>query len=352
MPKLRGPEVSEAKTTNQPPDPGSEEGAVRYDLEVDLGNANRSQTQLVLLCGENKRVLEVGPATGYVTKILSERGCKVTGIEIDAEAAEQARPYAEQMIVGDIEQLDFDQTLGDARFDVALYGDVLEHLVDPSRVLVETRRFLAPGGFVVASIPNIAHGSVRLALLTGQFRYTELGLLDRTHLRFFNRAGIEELFEDAGYVIRQWHRIEFDILETEVDVPSDVVPPHLLEAVRAAPEATTYQFIVVAEPTDAPSARGTDGVLADPPADLVPLWNLKHHAEELEARIPVLEAELGLSQRNLADSIEAYGRATGTRGYRVLQAVYRLIDRLVPPGTGRRKLVVRILGGSVGDPPV
>src|SRR5918992_1179237 len=106
----------------------------------------------------------------------------------------------------DIEELVLEEVFPDQRFDVVVYGDVLEHLVDPEAVLLRTARILAPGGYVVASIPNVAHGSVRLSLMAGQFRYTDTGLLDRTHLRFFDEAGVEELFEGAGYAIREWRR--------------------------------------------------------------------------------------------------------------------------------------------------
>lgn len=344
------------KEANISESPMERSGALRYHLEVDLSDSNKSQTQLALLCGENKNVLEVGPATGYVTKLLRDRGCEVTAIEIDPEAADQAAPYCRRMIVADIEQVDFDEALDDCRFDVVLYGDVLEHLVDPLRILRETRRFLSANGYVVASLPNVAHGSLRMALLTGRFSYTETGLLDRTHLHFYDRAGVQSLFEEAGYEIREWRRVVIDLFQTEVDVPTDL-PPHLVEAVKVAPEATTYQFVVLADPVrERRDTRQADGGPEGDASDLGALWELEHRTAELTSRIPSLEAELAQNKDELAQKkaelvkkdksfnevVAAYERATGTRGYRALQRLYLLLERVAPSGTARRRTLIAV----------
>src|SRR5207248_2616993 len=96
-------------------------------------------------------------------------------------------------LVGDAEELDLETELGGERFDAILFADVLEHLRDPAALLKRVRPLVAENGVVIASIPNVAHASVRLALLGGSFRYREWGLLDETHLRFFTRHGVEDL---------------------------------------------------------------------------------------------------------------------------------------------------------------
>src|SRR5438552_370565 len=152
--------------------------APKYQTEVDLSQTNSSHTQLILLTGLNKKVLEVGPATGYITEALSQRACRVTCIESDAAAAEVASRFCERMIVGNVEELDFSSVFGQERFDVVMFGDVLEHLLDPQAVLVKVVSLLNPDGYVLASIPNVAHASIVLNLMAGEFRYTDLGLLD------------------------------------------------------------------------------------------------------------------------------------------------------------------------------
>jgi 2-polyprenyl-3-methyl-5-hydroxy-6-metoxy-1,4-benzoquinol methylase len=211
------------------------------------------------------RVLEFGCATGYMSRVLKEeRGCAVTGIELVPEAAEVAREHCDRVIVGDAEQLDYARELGDERFDVVLFADVLEHLREPAKVLTEVQPFVAEGGQVIASIPNVAHGSVRLALLGGEFRYRETGLLDRTHLRFFTRESILDLFEESGYVITNWHRARLDVELAEIAVPPRV--EGVRELLGSDLEATTYQFVTQAVPAREPDllrARDRAAALQD-----------------------------------------------------------------------------------------
>jgi 2-polyprenyl-3-methyl-5-hydroxy-6-metoxy-1,4-benzoquinol methylase len=226
----------------------------RYDTDVDLSNRNNSHTLMVELVGGTKRVLDVGCATGYLARALNERGCTVSGVEFDAEAAEEARPHLERLVVGDLETMDMAEAFGDDRFDVIVFGDVLEHLRDPLPVLRKAKALLADRGSVVASIPNIAHGSVRLALLAGRFDYQDLGLLDSTHLRFFTRSSVEDLFREAGMVPIDVRRTTAGFFDTPVPVSEGEFAPEVVESVRADPEAMTYQFVLRAVPDDADSA--------------------------------------------------------------------------------------------------
>lgn len=226
----------------------------KYDFEVDLTNRNNAHTLMVELVGANKRVLEVGCATGYVSKILRDRGCRVVGIELDPGAAEKAQTICEQVLIGNVEELDLTLLFPPASFDVALFGDVLEHLKNPLDTLRSVRPLLAPGGFVVISIPNIAHGAVRLALLRGKFDYTPLGLLDETHLRFFTKGGIERLLQDAGFVPVQMCRTTAGIFETEIRINQDDYSLDVIEMVMQDTDAETYQFVNKAVVDDASSA--------------------------------------------------------------------------------------------------
>jgi 2-polyprenyl-3-methyl-5-hydroxy-6-metoxy-1,4-benzoquinol methylase len=229
----------------------------RYDTDIDLSNRNNSHTLMVELVGGDKRVLDVGCATGYLARVLGERGCTVSGLEADPVAAEEARPYLQRLVVGDVETLDLLETFGDDRFDVVVFGDVLEHLRDPLAALRNAKQVLAERGSVVASIPNIAHGSVRLALVAGRFDYQPLGLLDSTHVRFFTKASIERLFHDAGMAIVDVRRTTAGFYETPVPIYEADARPEVVDAVLADPESSTYQYVVraVADDADAAVAR-------------------------------------------------------------------------------------------------
>lgn len=221
----------------------------KYEARVDMTEKATSHTLAIDFIGYDKRVLDVGTATGYVAKVLTERGCKVTGIELDAGAAKQAEEYCDRVIVGDVESLDLEAELGEDSFDAILFGDVLEHLKDPLDTLKRFKAFLRPEGYIVASIPNIAHGSVRLALMQGKFQYRSLGLLDDTHLRFFTRDSVDQLFNEAGFVIGELERLKQGIMGTEIELDQEAVTEEMLETVRKDPESETYQFVLTAHPS-------------------------------------------------------------------------------------------------------
>jgi 2-polyprenyl-3-methyl-5-hydroxy-6-metoxy-1,4-benzoquinol methylase len=237
-----------ASRENPMPSPTEEETLKYTKLDDSPGSAHMLVVELV---PEGARVLDVGCATGYLAEAIAQRrSSRVTGIEVSPMAAERAREHCERVIVGDVETLDLEAELGEERFDVVIFADVLEHLRDPGQILGHIRPFVADGGSVVASIPNIAHGSVRLALLGGEFRYRAQGLLDDTHLRFFTREGIQDLFEEAGFLVAHWRRRRIDVRDAEIEVPG-AVPKEAQAWVASDPDASTYQFVVRAVPSDA-----------------------------------------------------------------------------------------------------
>jgi 2-polyprenyl-3-methyl-5-hydroxy-6-metoxy-1,4-benzoquinol methylase len=195
---------------------------------------------------DGARVLDVGCATGYLAAELSRRGCTVDGIEFDPAAAEQARAHCRAVVVGDLEapatHADVREMLAGERPDVIVCADVLEHLRDPWSVLSWLRTLLAPGGRAVISVPNIAHWTARRALLRGRFDYTDHGLFDRTHLRFFTRASAAELARRAGFAVLAEHPVDAPLpLESRVPALGRVRG----RCVRRCPELLALQFVLV-----------------------------------------------------------------------------------------------------------
>lgn len=221
---------------------------LKYNITVDLSDRNSSQALAANLIGRGRRVLDVGCATGYTGVVLKELDCEVVGIEIEAEAAAIARERLDEVFEFDIESTDPVEILDAATFDVVLFADVLEHVRDPLGVIRRFRPLLRTGGAVVASIPNVAHGALRLALLDGRFDYTDRGLLDATHLRFFTLSSIERLFENAGLGITDVERTRLPLDGTEIDVEIDSYTTDVLDRVMSSPEWDTYQFVIRAVP--------------------------------------------------------------------------------------------------------
>ena len=289
-----------------------------------------THSKIVSLVPPATRVLEFGCATGYMTEVLKDRlGCTVVGIEIDPGAAALAEEHAERVIVGDAEKIDYAAELAGEEFDVVLFADVLEHLKEPADVLRRVRPFIAENGVVVASIPNIAHASVRLALLGGEFRYREWGLLDDTHLRFFTRASIQDLFEEEGYVVTHWLRQRLDVGETEIVVPQ--VPEAVREWLASDPEATTYQFVLRALVSESASQlkqmreelEGLQVEIAELRPHKEATAQLAAAREELSELRPVRE-----ENTNLRAEIEAVRRAHEVQGQRLINERVTFADGL------------------------
>lgn len=158
---------------------------------------------LVAWASTGKRVLDAGCAQGYLSRHLSERGCEVDGVELDPTSARAAEAYCRKVLCG---SLNDDATWAriEGNYDVVIFGDVLEHLLDSEQALRRSRGLLAPGGRVIVSLPNIANARIRLSLLFGNWEYADSGILDRTHLRFFTLKSAREMFARCGFKVSRW----------------------------------------------------------------------------------------------------------------------------------------------------
>ena len=144
--------------------------------------------------GDGRRLLDVGCAEGYLAEILAGRGFDVTGVDLPGTAHRESFRF----VGGD---LDAGLPALDGRFDYILCADVLEHLRDPLRMLRECRQLLAPGGSLIASLPNSGHLYFRWNVLMGRFPRHDKGLFDRTHLQFYMWDGWVDLLARAGFRI-------------------------------------------------------------------------------------------------------------------------------------------------------
>ncbi len=170
-----------------------ETGSYEYYEDVNWG--------LLRLWGKRTglRVLDVGCGFANTSEAICKLGNEVTGIELDEHAASVAATRVTRVVRADVQAFgDIERQLGDSKFDVIMFADVLEHLAWPIGVLRGYLRWLAPEGSVIVSLPNVGLWSVRFSLLFGTFDYADTGVLDRTHLRFFTRKTARHLLDAAG----------------------------------------------------------------------------------------------------------------------------------------------------------
>jgi 2-polyprenyl-3-methyl-5-hydroxy-6-metoxy-1,4-benzoquinol methylase len=199
---------------------------------------HRAHAKLLEAVGPNARVLDVGCSSGYLSAPLAERGNTIVGLELDPVAAREAESYCERVLVGDVETMEL--PLEPGSFDVVLLGDVIEHLRNPVAALARLRPFLRTGGRLVLSTPNVANWAIRLSLLAGRWRYTDRGILDRSHTHLFTRATLRAALEQAGYVV---DRIDFS---APVPGGSDRLDAAARAVAAVRPTLFAYQWIAVA----------------------------------------------------------------------------------------------------------
>lgn len=228
-----------------------------YDVDIDLTKVNTSHVQVIELVGSSDRVLDVGCWTGDLGRVLREQGAHVTGFELDPEAAATAGRHLDAVVVGDLDRSRLTDHFGDARFDAIIFADVLEHVYDPAGVLADATELLAPGGRIVISVPNVTHGSLRLAHLQGRWTTTDTGLLDHTHIRFFTRERLIALVEGAGLVVDDLRATVLDPFGCEVEIDPAALPAGVIAWVREQPDAYVYQFQLAARPLRPGEEPGT-----------------------------------------------------------------------------------------------
>jgi SAM-dependent methyltransferase len=167
------------------------------DKQPDYYEQPRTE-MLSLLPEPCHRVLEIGCGSGvFGATVKALRGAEVWGLEPEPTAARVAQGRLDRVL--DCPFPD-DDLLPEKYFDCVVMNDVLEHMVHPERALARAKEVLVDGGVVVASIPNVRHFPTLWRLVVGgEWEYTERGILDRTHLRFFTRKSISALFVENGY---------------------------------------------------------------------------------------------------------------------------------------------------------
>jgi 2-polyprenyl-3-methyl-5-hydroxy-6-metoxy-1,4-benzoquinol methylase len=152
--------------------------------------------------GTGLKILDVGCGRASLGEILTKRGFDVWGIESNPVAINQANAKIHKIIATNLENdLEIGKECSSVKFNYIIFSDVLEHIVDPHKILKNYLKFLAPKGKIIISLPNTLHWLNRINFLFGKFDYQYTGTLDRTHLRFFTFNSARKLILASGYQI-------------------------------------------------------------------------------------------------------------------------------------------------------
>jgi len=149
---------------------------------------------------EGSKVLETGCGDGRLANILTLRKkCSVYCVEKDPAMAHIGKNKCAEMLNLDVEKNELPYE--NSAFDCIVLGNVLEHMRDPTKILLDIKKYLSEDGFLIYSVPNIVNWHSRLTIFFGKFEYSQSGVFDMTHLRFYNLNSAKKLAVDAGYRI-------------------------------------------------------------------------------------------------------------------------------------------------------
>lgn len=190
-------------------------------------------------------VLDVGCSSGSFGDSLKKiKKCQVDGVEPDTGDAKKAEAKLDDVFLGTLEEY-IGKT--DKKYKYITFIDVIEHLNKPVDTLRALKVFMNEDSSIVFSIPNMAHISVRLMLLSGKFEYGNTGLLDNTHLHFYTDKEIERVFDEAGYKITEWDIVEVTypkkVLKTELEKIGITNPTDEMIETLYSNNSSVFQYI-------------------------------------------------------------------------------------------------------------
>jgi SAM-dependent methyltransferase len=177
-----------------------------------------------------------------------EKNCNVDIVEIDSESGGQAKAYARKSCIGtiegDLEREEWKKILTEEpQYDYVIILDVLEHVRNSEQVLANVSKMLKDNGEIILSVPNIAHNSVLINLLNNKFDYTQVGLLDNTHVRFFAQNSLEKMISECGLYVYQRNYKQMLVGENEILNRYEDIPTNVSNYLRMREGADIYQFL-------------------------------------------------------------------------------------------------------------
>lgn len=257
-----------------------------YLREIDPA-ANDSLARIVQSIPPASRVLDVGTGSGALGRYLKNMRCHVDGITYSDEEAALARYDYARLEVIDLERTPPSALFSDQRYDVIVCADILEHLRNPAEILRDLRSLLSHNGCLLLSIPNATYQGVIFELMAGRFVRTREGILDTTHVNFYDRRGLTRMVEAAGFNIQTVSDVckglecsEFSALDIQA------LPKIIRQYVESLPDADTYQFVWTLIPSECPIIA-TPNAPPSRPAVSIPakfsaqiFWDLGHGFDE------------------------------------------------------------------------
>jgi len=211
----------------------------------ELKSKNGPINQISLMIPSGAKVLDIGAGNGILAILLQKKLSDLTidGIEPNPYAAELARSNYRHFYIGFCQE--FFDIIARENYDFIILADVVEHMADPLEFLTALGSILSHKTKIILSTPNIAFGAIKLALLKGHFNYSDSGILERTHLRFFTLETLQALVSNSGLNIEKVVFLQRSFLKSETRIEDLKISPFLFYAVKKDPMSFTYQFLLI-----------------------------------------------------------------------------------------------------------
>lgn len=287
------------------------------DLESIINHENSSAAFCYDFISDGARVLDAGCACGDLGMALNKyKNCDMYGLEYNDGSANIAKATGAYR---DVKKCDLDNfnpadLCEFGKFDFIVLGDVLEHLRDPYVALEKLKTLLAQNGALVISIPNVAHASIKSALLFGRFDYADVGLLDRTHIHFFTYKTILEMLDYAGLKLEDCRPTFCDLIHTNKINPWFHIPYFTRRFIMSDFHSFVCQYVIIARVGSTENnadkfkfnKKSYKRFITDDRKFYSPLYKMKYRMKILiykilgrQSKVEKYEQLLGIKKRNI-----------------------------------------------------
>lgn len=251
-----------------------------YERKINLENYSKDSLALIFSKIPNgSKVLDVGAGSGGLGESLKRlKGCVVHGLTYNEDELVLLNEKYDLALAVDLEQEALPAVIKDGAYDVVVCGDVLEHLRNARDVLDALGKCLNPSGYIVISVPNVTHISVITSLIGGQFPRTDEGLLDATHVHFFERVALAALCKNAGMFVLDTDAVRRHMSETEFShLDYTAIPDTVWNFLKLLPDADIYQHVWKLKPLAKNnfSSSAVSEIPQRPQVELTPRFELR-----------------------------------------------------------------------------
>ena len=223
-----------------------------YRVSVDP-DSDTAQASVMRFVGKNREVIDLGAGPGSLSQpLIDVNACNVSAVEINGDCVEILRGFCKDVWQRDLNSSEWNQGIPSGAFDAVVLADVLEHLYDPWKFLESAKTLINDTGAIIISLPHASHASILACLINDDFRYSDWGLLDRTHIRFFGMKNIQSLVEGAGLVITGFDFILQHPKNTEFSDVWSALSSGIRANIEALEYSNVYQVVLRAEPMSRP----------------------------------------------------------------------------------------------------